>query len=62
MARKKRTTRKNTGQKTTPEKPTLTAEEKFQQEYAYVIRDLRQIFILAGAMFTLLIILNLVLR
>jgi len=36
--------------------------EKFRFEYAYVIKDLRTIFILAGIMFTLLIALNLYLR
>ncbi len=36
--------------------------EKFRIEYAYVIKDLRTIFILAGIMFTLLIVINLVLR
>jgi hypothetical protein len=36
--------------------------EKFRIEYAYVIKDMRTIFILAGIMFTLLIVINLVLR
>ncbi len=36
--------------------------EKFRIEYAYVIKDLRTIFILAAIMFTLLIVINLVLR
>lgn len=36
--------------------------DQFQQEYAYVIKDLRRVFLLAAAMFILLIILNLVLR
>lgn len=36
--------------------------EKFRIEYAYVIKDLRTIFILASFMFALLIILNLILR
>ncbi len=40
----------------------LSSEQQFQMEYAYVIRDLRQVFIIAGIMFALLIILNLVLR
>jgi len=35
---------------------------EFQQEYAYVIKDLRYIFILAGVMFTILILLNLFLQ
>jgi hypothetical protein len=37
-------------------------EEELREEYAYVLKDLRWIFILAAAMFTLLIVLNLVLR
>ena len=37
-------------------------EEELREEYAYVIKDLRWIFILAALMFTLLIMLNLVLR
>ena len=36
--------------------------EDFQVEYAYVLKDLRRVFILAGVMFVLLIALNLVLR
>lgn len=40
----------------------LTTEQQFQQEYAYVIKDLRRIFVLAAVMFTLLIVLNIVLR
>lgn len=38
---------------------TVTIEE-LKEEYAYVARDLRWVFILAAAMFTLLIVLNLV--
>lgn len=40
----------------------LSTTEQFQQEYAYVIRDLRTVFILAAVMFALLIILNIVLQ
>lgn len=40
----------------------LSSEEEFRQEYAYVIRDLRHIFWLAGIMFALLIIINLLLQ
>ncbi len=40
----------------------LSSTEQFQQEYAYVLKDLRFIFVLAGIMFALLIIINLVLR
>lgn len=39
---------------------TVTVEE-LKEEYAYVARDLRWVFVLAVAMFTLLIVLNLVL-
>ncbi len=65
-ARRARRTRKqaNSG-KTSTTKPTQRnkqdAAERFRQEYAYVLKDLRQILILAVAMFILLIILNLIL-
>jgi hypothetical protein len=39
----------------------LTAQEEFEAEYAYVLKDLRWVFILAAVMFTLLIVLNLIL-
>lgn len=46
-----------------PKSPTRrVTEEELRQEYAYVLKDLRWIFVLAAAMFTLLIVLNLVLR
>lgn len=32
----------------------------FAQEYAYVLKDLRRVFILAAVMFVLLIVLNIV--
>ena len=41
--------------------PKLSAEEQFQLDYAYVLKDLRRVFMLAGIMFALLIVLNLVL-
>ncbi len=49
-----------------PESPTngktrLEPAERFQQEYAYVLRDLRHILVLALLMFALLVILNLIL-
>ena len=47
---------------TSVDQPQLTAEQQFQQEYAYVIKDLRHIFILAGIMFVVLITLNLILQ
>ena len=37
----------------------LTAQEEFEAEYAYVLKDLRWVFILAAIMFALLIALNL---
>ena len=47
---------------------TIQADKKrdsnasFNQEYAYVLKDLRRIFVLAAVMFILLIVLNLVLQ
>jgi hypothetical protein len=43
-------------------KTKLNPEEQFRQEYAYVLKDLRQVLILAVVMFALLIALNLFLR
>lgn len=43
-------------------KTKLNPEEQFRQEYAYVLKDLRQVLILAVLMFALLIALNLFLR
>lgn len=43
-------------------KTKLNPEDQFRQEYAYVLKDLRQVLILAVVMFALLIILNVVLR
>lgn len=40
----------------------LDSGERFRQEYAYVLKDLRHILILAIVMFTLLILLNLLLK
>ena len=59
--RKPSPNRRRSGQAAEPTKK-LSATEQFQLEYAYVLRDLRLVFILAGIMFALLIILNLVLR
>jgi hypothetical protein len=39
----------------------LTAQEAFESEYAYVMQDLRWVFILAAIMFALLIALNILL-
>ncbi|MCI0580925.1 MAG: hypothetical protein L0332_35395 [Chloroflexi bacterium] len=44
-----------------PARPAPSHEEELREAYAYVLRDLRRVFILAVAMFLLLIILNLVL-
>jgi len=38
-----------------------STEEELRKEYAYVLQDLRRVFILAAAMFALLITLNIVL-
>jgi hypothetical protein len=38
-----------------------STEEELRKEYAYVLQDLRRVFILAAAMFALLIILNILL-
>ncbi len=59
MARKVRRVRKSKGKNS---ENSLTTEEQFKMEYAYVIRDLRYVFILAGIMFALLIVLNIVLQ
>jgi hypothetical protein len=37
----------------------ISAQEEFEAEYAYVLKDLRWVFILAAIMFALLIALNL---
>ncbi len=37
------------------------ASERLEDEYAYITGDLRRVFILAGAMFALLIVLNIIL-
>lgn len=38
----------------------ISSPEELEEEYAYVIRDLRQILLLAAVMFALLIVLNLI--
>jgi hypothetical protein len=40
---------------------TASTEEDFREEYAYVINDLKRVLLLAGFMFTLLVVLNIVL-
>lgn len=57
MARKVRRVRRSSGQSS----GRITSEEELREEYAYVIQDLRRVFILAAAMFLLLIALNLIL-
>ena len=42
--------------------PKQSKEEAFREEYAYVLQDLRRVFILALLMFALLIGLNLILQ
>ena len=62
MAKKVRRVRQTATQetKTRPDdSPPLTKEEALREEYAYVLKDLRRVFIIAGAMFILLIVLNL---
>jgi hypothetical protein len=65
MAKKVRRVRRSKGDDSAasspalPVRPVLTPEEEFHSEYAYVLRDLRRVFILAIAMFVLLIALNL---
>lgn len=50
------------GRSTSASSRTSTStEEELRKEYAYVLQDLRRVFILAAAMFTLLVILNIVL-
>lgn len=53
MGKKRKPARKNANE------PKLSTEEQLKQEYAYVLRDLRWVFVLAGIMFALLIALNL---
>lgn len=40
----------------------IDSGERFRQEYAYVLKDLRHILILAVVMFALLVLLNLLLK
>ena len=57
MARKVRRVRRSSGQTSAR----ITSEEELREEYTYVLQDLRRVFLLAGAMFLLLIMLNLLL-
>jgi hypothetical protein len=47
-----------TNNKTTPTGPARD-DDMLRDEYAYVLKDLRRVFVLAAAMFLLLIALNL---
>ena len=60
MAKKVRRARRSQSSPAKSSEPTLTAEQQFKLDYAYVIKDLRHVFLLAGIMFLLLIVLNLV--
>ena len=42
--------------------PQLSSTEQFRHEYAYVVKDLRRVLILAAFMFALLIAINLLLQ
>lgn len=41
-----------------PKKVYVSTEEELREEYTYVLQDLRRVFILAAAMFVLLILIN----
>jgi hypothetical protein len=45
-----------------PAEPQLSSTDQFRLEYAYVVKDLRRVLILAAIMFTLLIAINLLLQ
>jgi hypothetical protein len=45
-----------------PAESQLSSTEQFRQEYAYVVKDLRRVLVLAAIMFALLIALNLLLQ
>lgn len=69
MAKKTRRARKSSAKTTntadaqnSDKKTHLSSTEQFALEYAYVIKDLRHVLILAVIMFTLLIIANLILQ
>jgi hypothetical protein len=66
MAKKVRRVKKNTtvaeDSGALPVRAKQTAEEEFHDEYAYVVRDLRQVLLLSAVMFALLIVLNLLLN
>ena len=43
-------------------KQPISSAEQFRLDYAYVVKDLRRVLILAGVMFALLVVLNLLLQ
>jgi Flp pilus assembly protein TadB len=47
----------NIGEKSVSAKDRAT--EAYRQEYAYVVKDLRRLFLLSGALFLLLVVINL---
>ena len=61
MAKKVRRVRRKRSADSTERQADSPATEQLREEYAYVLRDLRHVFILAAIMFTLLIVLNLIL-
>lgn len=60
MARKVRRVRKKPSPDRS-ESATSSQENQLREEYSYVLKDLRHIFILAAIMFALLIALNIIL-
>lgn len=62
MAKKVRRIRRERSANRTEQEETISpATEQLREEYAYVLKDLRRVFILAAIMFLLLIALNLIL-
>lgn len=66
MSKKVRRIRKSSASSTAKNRrfvePPKKQVQDFQVEYAYVLKDLRRVFILAGIMFALLIVINLILQ
>ncbi len=61
MAKSKRPSRGARRGSSAHEQKRASTREQLEEEYSYVLRDLRQILILAVIMFGLLIVLNLIL-
>ena len=53
--------RRQTADDTTTIDKKRDSQAAFAQEYAYVLKDLRRVFVLAAIMFVLLIVINIVL-